>query len=1044
MSSRTAYRILGALILLILTTLPTFAAEYHIYSSEPDLIEIMFIPESMVRLVEGLPQDLSGLNATDGVQDVLVFFGGGEWMRLIDIPEPELDGMAATASANLGEPVYNLNNIYRILLLGGADPAEVAYQLESLPGVHLAYPVALPPELPLATDYTPSQNYLDAVSSAPPTGVDARYAWTQTGGNGAGVTICDLEYSWNYSHGDVTKAVGSQINTNVATPTGVTTDHGTAVIGELVADSNGWGTTGVAYGATLKTCGTYYGSPKPTWNVAGAIGIAATALSAGDVILLEQQWDYYGNLNSPGYVPIEWYPHTTGQSQTLNAVYAAIQNAVGKGISVVEAGGNGAYTGPSTPWVGIDTDLNMTWYGYSGAIIVGAGGSYTGIGYPNGDLQRLGYSSYGSHYALQAWGENVVTTGYGDKYAAEGSNLWYTATFSGTSSASPIVAGAIACLNGYYAANISTTPLTPATIRTTLISTGTAQLMPPAGNIGPRPDLAAAIAAVVPPPPVYWTDVTAAPLNNTGYGKSVAWGDMDNDGDDDLYITNFQSQNHVFRNDGALGFTDITSPVEANFLAAGAAEWGDFDNDGLMDIYCGNWSNINRLFKNLFPPTFVDASMPPVGDGLDGSGVAWVDFDNDGLLDVQVSNMNSGMDKLFKNIGGGAFLDATVPPMDNPLDSHDAAWSDFDNDRDLDCYIVNTNGPNDLLVNLGRGMFVPFGDPLLMNPAVGSGAAWGDVDNDGDPDLYLTNQGTSNFLFRNDGLFFTNVTNGPLGDALQGMGASWADYDNDGDLDLYLANQNGANKLLRNDGGYLFTDDTNGPLGDTGPGQGTAWADYDNDGDLDIYLMNFGSSNKLFRNDINNGNHWFQVALRGINCNASAIGARVKIVAAGQTQYRELGTAAGYCSQNSFRLHFGLGSATWVDTVIVRWPGNGVETFAGFNADQLILITQNPLSAVEPGSTPKVCRMLPATPNPFNPATTLHFELSKLGPVKLEIYDLAGRRLRTLIDSEREAGSHKVTWRGDDDRGHSLASGVYFARLQAEGLRQTTKLVLAR
>jgi hypothetical protein len=224
--------------------LPVHGAEFHDYPCESDLIEIMFIQESVVRLMGPIPEDLSGLNATDGVEYTLMAHGGGEWSRLTDLPEPLLDEMAMIAEMNLGEPVYNLNNIYRIHLLGGSDPLIVAFELENLPGVHLAYPVALPPELPLATDYTPNQNYLDPASSTP-TGVNAYYAWTQTGGDGSGVTICDLEYSWNYNHSDVTKALASQINFNVGDPFN-NTDHGTGVIGELVSNNNTWGTTGVA------------------------------------------------------------------------------------------------------------------------------------------------------------------------------------------------------------------------------------------------------------------------------------------------------------------------------------------------------------------------------------------------------------------------------------------------------------------------------------------------------------------------------------------------------------------------------------------------------------------------------------------------------------------------------------------------------------------------------------------------------------------------------------------------------------------------------
>ncbi|MGD9548255.1 MAG: FG-GAP-like repeat-containing protein [Candidatus Krumholzibacteriia bacterium] len=1023
--------VLAAAVCGLLAWTAAVAAEFHDYPCEPDLIEIMFIQESMVRLIDGWPEDFSGLNATEGVDVVLASAGGGEWMRLTDVPEAVLDDLAFNAGLNLGEPVYNLNNIYRIRLFSGVDPRIVAFDLENLPGVHLAYPVALPPELPVPTDYMPTQNYLDPASGAP-VGVDAYYAWTQTGGSGFGVTVCDLEYSWNDNHSDLFMALGSQINTNVADPFS-NTNHGTAVLGELISTSNGWGTTGVSHGANILTCGTYYGLPSPTWNIAGAMTIALTNLSAGDVMLLEQQWDYTG---AQGYVPVEWYPHQFPAVQTLNAVYAVIMNAVGNGVSVVEAGGNGA----------VDTDT-MTWYGDSGAVIVGAGGAYSGGTYTEGDLQKLSFSSYGSRFDLQGWGENVVTCGYSDLYSAEGYNLWYTSTFSGTSSASPIVAGAIACLNGWYASNVSSTPLSPGTIRTTLKTTGTPQISPPAGNIGPRPDLFAAIQSLVVVPPPLWTDVTAGPLGDAGYGKSVAWGDYDGDKDDDLYITNAQSQNRVLRNDGPLGFADVTTPVEANFLFAGAAEWGDFDNDGDLDIYCGNWNNQNRLYRNDGLLGFFNATMPPVDDIQDGSGVAWIDFDNDSWLDLHVSTMHLATDRLFQQLPGsmGTFSDATIPPIDNPLDSHDAAWSDFDNDGDLDCYAVNLNGPNEMFMNFGNGVFLPFADPAIRDPGQGSGASWGDFDGDGRQDLYLTNQTSGNRLYRNTGLLFVDVTNGPLADPTSmSMGASWADYDNDGDLDLYLANAGSPNKLLRNDGSFLFSDDTNGPLGDAGGGQGTAWADYDNDGDLDIYLMNWGSSNKLFRNDINNGNHWIEFDLHGFNCNAAAIGAKVKIVVAGQAQYRELGTAAGYCSQNSFRVHFGLGAFAHVDTVVVDWPGYGKETFLALAGDNRYSIHQNPASAAPEPAAAATTRLHPGSPNPFNPSTTIRFELRKSGPVSLEIYDVAGRSLKTLVSGDLTAGPHSMIWRGDDRDGRTLPSGVYFARLQADGTTRTTKLMMMK
>ncbi len=440
------------------------------YAFEEEWIEVMFSGESKVRIRNGNLTDLT-TRALLGVDDILNELQWHTWQRLTDLPETTIDNWETNGERNTGEDIYNLNNIYRLKIPKGNDIWKIAERLEALPGIYLAKPVPKPVPLPNPGNYQSQQGYLNPAANNP-TGVDALYAWTQTGGTGTGVTICDLEYSWNYNHADITKAVGSQINPNTITDPFNDNNHGTAVLGELVSDNNGWGTTGICYGAGLKTCGTYWGG---TWNPAGAIYYAISSLYAGDVILLEQQWDYTG---SGGYVPLEWYTNTTPGAQTNNAVYAAIVNAIANGIHVVEAGGNG----------NINTG-NMTWYGNSGAIIVGAGGAYTGGTYIEGNLQRLSFSSYGPRFDLQGWGENVFTTGYGTYYNTQGPNYYYRADFNGTSSASPIVAGALACVEGYYLANVSATPPTPANMRTWLATYGTAQVTPPAGNIGPRPDI---------------------------------------------------------------------------------------------------------------------------------------------------------------------------------------------------------------------------------------------------------------------------------------------------------------------------------------------------------------------------------------------------------------------------------------------------------------------------------------------------------------------------------------------------------------------------
>ena len=550
--------------------------------TEEDLIEVMFAQDSKVRLRDGALVDLA-TNALAGVDGVLQKLEWFEWYRICDVPEERLDEIQARGEANTGKPVYNLNNIYRLRIPKGHDVWAISQELEALPGIMLARPVPKPVPLPTPPNYVTSQGYLRPASSTP-VGIDADYAWSQPGGNGAGVTVYDLEYSWNYNHADVTQAFGSQINPEAyydADPGNV--NHGTAVIGELVSDNNGWGATGICYGASLKTCGTLF-SPSGAWNVAGAIAYAINDalnnLSAADVILLEQQWPYTG---SGGYVPIEWYEIYSPEPQRFNPVYAAINNAVSNNIHVVEAGGNG----------NVNTDT-LTWYGDSGAIIVGAGGVYPGGTWSEGNLERLSFSSYGSRFNLQGWGEDVVTTGYGDLYNAEGVNYWYTNTFSGTSSASGIVAGAVAMVEGNRLAR-DLPPLSPAAMRSLLVATGTPQNLSVAGNIGPRPDLARALpteyyltvgsseggtVAVQPPGPyAAGTVATLTATPNAGY-RFLNWS-----GDAALW----QQQNPPIVNSAS-----ITITINGNYTVT-----ANFTRNTFLESLARFWANFLDFWERL-------------------------------------------------------------------------------------------------------------------------------------------------------------------------------------------------------------------------------------------------------------------------------------------------------------------------------------------------------------------------------------------------------------------------------------------------------------
>lgn len=362
---------------------------------------------------------------------------------------------------------------------------------------------AAPEEPPIASpDFLARQGYLGPA----PEGIDAFHAWTMSGGLGTGVRIIDLEWNWNFSHEDHRQSSGGIVG---GTGNG-NSDHGTAVIGEIGGDDNLFGVTGICPDADLSAVA--FSMPS-----ASAIRMAADRLSAGDVILLEihrpgPRHNFTSRSDLLGYIAIEWWPDD----------FAAIRYAVSRGIVVVEAAGNGAEDlddalydtpGPGFPadWSNPFNVANRD----SWAIVVGAGAPPEGThGRDHGpDRSRLDFSNFGSRVDTQGWGREVTTTGYGDLQGGSDPNLWYTDTFGGTSSASPIVVGAIGCTQGVLRAS-GFPPLSAVPIRDLLRSTGSPQqdhpLRPATERIGNRPDLTQLIPAAVtasqgtsPPPPAW-------------------------------------------------------------------------------------------------------------------------------------------------------------------------------------------------------------------------------------------------------------------------------------------------------------------------------------------------------------------------------------------------------------------------------------------------------------------------------------------------------------------------------------------------------------
>lgn len=455
----------------------------------------------------------------------------------------------------------------------------------------------------------------------------------------------------------------------------------------------------------------------------------------------------------------------------------------------------------------------------------------------------------------------------------------------------------------------------------------------------------------------------------------AAWVDYDDDGDLDLFVTNgydvsqaepTPQTNRLYRNDGLGGFEAIDSGplAEVEGFSSGNT-WGDYDNDGDLDLFVTNQQDQdNLLFRNEGGGSFsqvVDAL--PARDGGHSYAAGWVDFDHDGWLDLFVGNggmSHTGPNRLYRNTGDGEFvvvIEGAIVTDEAP--SCGFAWGDYDNDGDVDLFVANqgfnpANNNNALYRNDGAGAFTPvLESPVVNDHMPSSAAAWVDVDNDLDLDLHLTNlYGLADLLYLNDGTGgLEPATDSPVSlEGGYGFDANWEDYDNDGDIDLVVANWGSSVNLYLNDGHGSFNRVEAGDLTGRIHHAGTiASGDYDADGDVDIYIANWPNgpgpeeTNRLYRNR-GNDHHWLQVRLTGTTSNRSAIGARVLVTtgegAEAVTQMREQVSQTGFRGQSSMIAHFGLGTATEVARVEVVWPSGKRSTQAEVAVDRQIEIVE--------------------------------------------------------------------------------------------------------
>jgi hypothetical protein len=495
--------------------------------------ELIVVAEPEVRLRATADGIASAADADIGPLAAFLAEEGVALEPLFGVGEERLERQAALLSETADHPVPDLTPFYRVR----ADDArldDLAARLSQLETVSAAYVKPAPepaavldvtPEAqpPATADFSARQGYLRAA----PAGVDADWAHAQPGGTGGGVQIIDVEGAWQLAHEDLLQNMSGVI---AGTPT---TDmswrnHGTAVFGEFGGDRNGVGVVGIAPDANARGASIF-----PSVGPAGAIYAAADRLNAGDIILIElhapgPRHNFASRADQRGYIAMEWWPDN----------YAAIRYAIAKGIIVVEAAGNGAENLDDPLYDQRPNGWPATWQNpfnpanpSSQAVVVGAGAPPPGThGRDHGpDRSRLDFSNHGARVDAQGWGREVTTTGGrganpGDLQGGTDETLWYTDTFSGTSSASPIVVGALASIQGILAAR-GLPRLTPQKAIDVLRATGSPQTdgpgMPATQRIGNRPDIRAAIASLAPVvissgvATQYWAECLAYPPGDT-------------------------------------------------------------------------------------------------------------------------------------------------------------------------------------------------------------------------------------------------------------------------------------------------------------------------------------------------------------------------------------------------------------------------------------------------------------------------------------------------------------------------------------------------
>jgi len=479
--------------------------------------------------------------------------------------------------------------------------------------------------------------------------------------------------------------------------------------------------------------------------------------------------------------------------------------------------------------------------------------------------------------------------------------------------------------------------------------------------------------------------------NNNWRNKQVNWVDIDNDGDNDLFVTSDTSINRLYENLGNMILQDITSTsgLLNEVLVTYGASWGDYNNDGFLDVFLSNRDTTipNILYKNNGNNTFslVNSESGLITTGTLSFCSAFIDYNKDGFQDIYVANDKVEYPNImYKNNGDGTFTEVGFETgTDITIDAMSVTIGDYNSDSWLDIYVTNDVVGNVLLKNNGNGTFSD--ETLSSNTAMNS-VAWGsvflDAENDGDLDIYVSAE--------HDG-----TVSGYLSSAL---------FTNNNDE--YIL----ENEAIPDDYAISYSN---------------AIGDIDNDGYPEILVNNINHDNIfLWKNNSNNTNNWLKVKLEGTISNRNGVGSMIEISVNGEKQYRYTLIGEGYLSQNSASEIFGIGDATVIDYVKVNWLSGTEDIFYNVSPNQNLKIVEGSSLSIEESNTSEI-KLFPI------PTTEILNIESSLPIEEVMVYNLLGEVNISAYMYKNEI-SLDVT---------SLEPGIYFLRLSLNSSQEIIKFI---